>query len=317
MLGVLEWIWRILIWGPIIGSLIGVVIAVIRSKYARQRLLQLVIVVFAVTLLTFSLLRLLPGRPEIAIAGIGANEQQLQEVRKEWGLDKPIPVQYVKWLQKLFTGDLGRSSSFNVPVTDLVQQRLPVSLMLMVYAMFISLAIAIPLGVLTAYRANRSTDRSGEHASRSACCPCRRTSSACCSCTCSPSSCEWFPAQSKYYSFFDSPSEHFQNMLLPASPSPSAEIAIFQRLLRTDMISTLQEDFITMARAKGMPTTTDPVPPRLATLEVLAHHRGRPEHRAPHRRRLIVEMIFGLNGMGRSPSRPCSGGTSWSCRAAS
>ena len=77
MLGVLEWIWRILIWGLLIGSLVGVVVAVIRSKYARQRLLQLVIVVFAVTVLTFSLLRLLPGDPAISIAGIGANEQQL------------------------------------------------------------------------------------------------------------------------------------------------------------------------------------------------------------------------------------------------
>ena len=75
MLGVLEWIWRILIWGLIIGSLVGVVVAVFRSRYARQRLVQLVIVVFAVTVLTFSLLRLLPGRPEIAIAGPGAGAE--------------------------------------------------------------------------------------------------------------------------------------------------------------------------------------------------------------------------------------------------
>lgn len=298
MLGVLEWIWRILIWGLLIGSLVGVVVAIFRSKYARQRLLQLVIVVFGVTVLTFSLLRLLPGRPEIAIAGLGASEEQLQEVRKEWGLDKPIPVQYVRWLQKLFTGDLGRSSSFNVPVTELVQQRLPVSLSLMIYAMFMSLAIAIPLGVLTAYRANRMTDRTISTVSFGLL-------------SMPPYiigvllvylfalKLQWLPAQSKYYSFFDSPSLHFQNMLLPAVTLALGEIAIFQRLLRSDMIGTLQQDFITMARAKGMPTK-----------RILFRHALRPSTfslitaaavnvGALIGGAVIVEQIFGLPGMGQ------------------
>ncbi len=298
MLGALEWIWRILIWGLVIGSLIGVVVSIVRSSYARQRLLQLVIVVFAVTVLTFSLLRLLPGDPAIAIAGVGATAEQLDEIRVEWGLDKPIPVQYVTWLGKMFTGDLGRSSAFNVPVTDLVSQRLPVSLMLMFYAIFLSLLIAVPLGVLTAYRANRPTDRV--------------VSSVTFGLLSLPPyiigvllvylfslKLDWLPAQSKYYSFFESPSLHFQNLLLPAITLTLGEIAIFQRLLRSDMIGTLQQDFITMARAKGMSTRT-----------VLFRHALRPSLfslitaaavtvGALIGGAVIVEQIFGLPGMGK------------------
>lgn len=298
MLGVLEWIWRILIWGVIIGSLVGVVIAVFRSKYARQRLLQLVIVVFAVTVLTFSLLRLLPGDPAISIAGPGASPEQLDQIREEWGLDQPIPVQYVRWLGKLFTGDLGRSSSFNVPVTDLVSQRLPVSLMLMIYGMTLGLLLAIPLGVLTAYRANRMTDRTISTVSFGLL-------------SMPPYilgvllvylfalKLEWLPAQSKYYSFFESPSLHFQNLILPALTLALGELAVFQRLLRSDMIATLQQDFITMARAKGMPTK-----------RILFRHALRPSTFSLITAAavtvgtliggaVIVEQIFGLPGMGQ------------------
>jgi peptide/nickel transport system permease protein len=65
--------------------------------FVRQRLIQLVIVLFAVTILTFTLLRLLPGDPAIAIVGIGASPEKLAETRQKWGLDDPVPVQYVKW----------------------------------------------------------------------------------------------------------------------------------------------------------------------------------------------------------------------------
>src|SRR4051812_14175267 len=117
--------------------------------FVRQRLIQLVVVLFAVTLLTFTLLRLLPGDPAVSIAGIGATPQKLAEVRHTWGLDQPIPVQYVKWVGRMFTGDLGLSSAFNVKVSTLVADRLPVTLYLMLYAMVFSLVIAIPLGIWT------------------------------------------------------------------------------------------------------------------------------------------------------------------------
>jgi len=197
----------------------------------------------------------------------------------------------------MFTGDLGRSSSFNVPVTDLVNQRLPVSLMLMFYAMFLALAIAIPLGIITAYRANRASDRAINTVTFGLL-------------SMPPYiigvllvylfalKLEWLPAQSKYYSFFESPSLHFQNLLLPAVTLALGLVATFQRLLRSDMISTLQQDFITMARAKGMSTRT-----------ILFRHALRPSTFSLITAAavtvgtliggaVIVEQIFGLPGMG-------------------
>src|SRR6516162_4301385 len=202
--------------------------------FLRQRLIQLVIVLFAVTLLTFTLLRLLPGDPAIAIAGIGASPAKIEETRHKWGLDEPIPVQYVKWVGKTLTGDLGLSSAFNVKVSTLVSERLPVTLWLMFYAMFFSLLIAVPLGIWTAYRANRPADRVISTVSFGLL-------------SLPPYilgvlfvyvfalRLGWFPALSHYVSPFEDPAEHFKSMFLPALTLALGLVAVFQRLLRADM----------------------------------------------------------------------------------
>src|SRR5262249_17167754 len=183
--------------------------------FLRQRLIQLVIVVFAVTLLTFTLLRLLPGDPAISIAGISATPEKLAQVRHTWGLDQPIPVQYAKWVGRVFTGDLGLSSPFNVKAPTLVAERLPVTLYLMLYAMVFSLVVAIPLGIWTAYRANRPSDRVLSTISFGLL-------------SLPPYilgvifvyvfalRLRWFPALSQYVSPFDDPTAHFKAMFLPA-----------------------------------------------------------------------------------------------------
>ena len=265
--------------------------------FLRQRLIQLVIVLFAVTLLTFTLLRLLPGDPAIAIAGIGANPAKIEETRQKWGLDEPIPVQYVKWVGKTLTGDLGLSSAFNVKVSTLVSERLPVTLWLMFYAMFFSLLIAVPLGIWTAYRANRPADRVISTVSFGLL-------------SLPPYilgvlfvylfavKVHWFPALSQYVSPLDDPAAHFKAMFLPALTLALGQIAVFQRLLRADMVGTLQNDYITMARAKGMSTN-----------RILFRHALRPSTfslitaaavnvGALIGGAVIVETIFGLPGMG-------------------
>jgi peptide/nickel transport system permease protein len=265
--------------------------------FLRQRLIQLVIVLFAVTILTFTLLRLLPGDPAIAIVGIGASPEKLAETRQKWGLDDPVPVQYVKWLGKTVRGDLGVSSAFNVKVTTLVSQRLPVTLYLMTYAMIMSLAISIPLGIWTAYRANRPADRIVSTISFGLL-------------SLPPYilgvlfvflfslRLKWFPALSQYVSPVDDPVEHFKAMFLPALTLALGEIAVFQRLLRADMVGTLQNDFITMARSKG-----------LSTKRILFRHALRPSTfslitaaavnvGALIGGAVIVETIFALPGMG-------------------
>ena len=266
-------------------------------KYVRQRLIQLVVVVMAVTILTFTFLRLLPGDPAISIAGIGASEQQLAETRAKWGLDQPIPVQYVKWLGKVLTGNLGISSAYNVKVTTLISQRLPVTLYLMFYAMLLSLIIAIPLGIWTAYRANRPTDRI--------------VSSISFAFLSIPNyilgvvlvfifslKLGWLPTLSKYVSPWTDPVEHFRSLVLPVVTLAVAQVAVFQRLLRADMVATLQNDFITLARAKGMSTS-----------RILFRHALRPSTfslitaaavnvGALIGGAVIVETIFALPGMG-------------------
>ena len=130
-------------------------------RYVRQKLIQLVIVVFAVTFLTFIAINLLPGDPAIFKAGPGATDAQVEQVRHDLGLDKPIPVQYGIWLKKMVTLDFGVSLGFNTPVSELIRNRLPVTLVVLLYAEILSLIIAIPLGVFSAYRAGTNV-RQGE-----------------------------------------------------------------------------------------------------------------------------------------------------------
>jgi peptide/nickel transport system permease protein len=203
----------------------------------------------------------------------------------------------VKWLGKVLTGNLGISSAYNVKVTTLISQRLPVTLYLMFYAMLLSLIIAIPLGIWTAYRANRPTDRI--------------VSSISFAFLSIPNyilgvvlvfifslKLGWLPTLSKYVSPWTDPVEHFRSLVLPVVTLAVAQVAVFQRLLRADMVATLQNDFITLARAKGMSTS-----------RILFRHALRPSTfslitaaavnvGALIGGAVIVETIFALPGMG-------------------
>ena len=122
-----------------------------------RRLLQLVVVVVLSTLFAFSLLRLFPGDVADAVLPLGTKEQKQQFGGQR--LDKPFFEQYATWLGNLVQGDLGKDYQSNTPVSDKLEAALPVSLQLMLYAQILALVVAIPLGVLTAYRANTKTDR--------------------------------------------------------------------------------------------------------------------------------------------------------------
>jgi peptide/nickel transport system permease protein len=270
-------------------------------RYVRQKLIQLVVVVLSVTILTFLLMSALPGDRAVAIGGVvgGENADQYYDgIREQWGLDEPLPVQYLIWLQNAVTGDLGVSSSFNTPVTELIKNRLPVSLWLMFYTLLFSMLISIPLGVFMAYRANRPADRVANtvlfgllsvpnyimgvlliflFSIRLG----------------------WFPALSDYVPLWEDPVEHWQSMFLPVLTLTLGQLAVYSRLLRSDMIGTLQNDFITLARSKGVPNS-----------KILFGHALRPSTfslitaaavnvGALIGGSVIVEQIFGLPGMGQ------------------
>jgi len=221
-------------------------------RYIGQKIVQLVAVLFLVTFLTFLLLNLLKGGPQTAALGIGADEQAVEQFRQEQHLDDPTIVRYVNWLGNLATGDLGDSLILNVPVSDLLSQRLPVTLQLMLYATVLSLGLAIPLGILSAWRADSWFDKSANTIAFAF--------------LSIPNfifgvllvflfsiRLGWLPATG-YVPFGEDPAEHFRRMILPTIALAAGQVAVYMRLLRTDMISTLQEDFIGVARAKGMPT---------------------------------------------------------------
>jgi len=119
--------------------------------YIVRRLLQLVIVLFGVTLITFGMLKLVPGDPAVALAGKNATPEKIAYVRHERGLDRPFYIQYVKYVERLLHGDLGESLYTARPVADMIREAAPVTIQLAVAAVLIEL-LGIPLGVYSALR---------------------------------------------------------------------------------------------------------------------------------------------------------------------
>lgn len=121
------------------------------TSYIIRRLLQLVLVLFGVTLITFSMLKLVPGDPAVALAGKGASPARIAFVRHERGLDRPFYVQYYKYVERLLHGDLGDSLYTGRPVAQMIWQAAPVTIQLAIAAVLIEL-LGIPLGVYSALR---------------------------------------------------------------------------------------------------------------------------------------------------------------------
>jgi peptide/nickel transport system permease protein len=121
------------------------------TAYIIRRLLQLILVLFGVTLITFSMLKLVPGDPAVALAGKGATPSRIAYVRHERGLDRPFYVQYYKYVERLLHGDLGNSLFSGRPVTQMITEAAPVTIQLAIAAVLIEL-LGIPLGVFSALR---------------------------------------------------------------------------------------------------------------------------------------------------------------------
>jgi len=126
--------------------------------YTLKRLGIAILVALTVSLITFSMIYV-SGDPAIAMAGEGARPEDIDNIRKFYGFDRPIPVQYLDWLRGAVTGDLGRSYNLRQPVADVIFARLPVTMTLALCAITFALVLAIPLGVLAAVRPNSAVDR--------------------------------------------------------------------------------------------------------------------------------------------------------------
>lgn len=275
-----------------------------------KKLGQLAVVLFAVTLFTFLLVRLLPGEPEDLLVPLSTDttdpEQRAvitnlkEQIREDLGLNESLPEQYFKWLGGFVTGDLG--SQYNVssttPVSDVVGDALPKSVQLIVYSQVLALLVAIPAGVLSAYRQNGIFDKiSNATAFGFLSLP---------NFAVALLLAYWVGVKSSlpinpqgYTPFSESPSEHIYSMILPAVSLALGQIAVYMRLLRSDMIQTLQEDFILMAKSKG-----------ISSQRVLWRHALRPSSLTLITvaglnvgtligGAVVIEVIFGIPGMGQ------------------
>jgi peptide/nickel transport system permease protein len=126
--------------------------------FLAKRLSQSILILFGVTLITFCLSFLMPADPVRMIAGRSATQATVESIRKQLGLDKPLPVQYMKYISRLVQGDLGRSYKQKTQVSELILSRLPATLLLMAGTIFFELLIGLPAGIFAATRRGKSAD---------------------------------------------------------------------------------------------------------------------------------------------------------------
>lgn len=250
-----------------------------------------------VTLLTYLIVNILPGDVAIAILGGLATPQDLAGLRADLGLDRPLLVRYLDWLGSALSGDLGRSYRSGEPVAQAIADRLPVSLQLMIMAQLIALGISIPVALLSVRRPGGLFDRI--------------SASAAFGFLAMPSfmlgivliylfsiTFDWLPATG-FTPLSESPWSNLESMILPALTLGLIEWTVLMRVLRSDLLTTLKEDFILLARAKGLPPWRVLLghalrPSSFTLITVLGLNIGGLIGGA-----VIVEQIFALPGVGR------------------
>jgi peptide/nickel transport system permease protein len=265
--------------------------------FVARRLLYLVPVLVAVSLLTFLIASLLPGDLAYVILGDQATPEKVAALRHDMGLDEPIWWRYLSWLGHVLQGDFGRSFRTGQTVLQAVTERLPVSLELMVLAELGALAIGIPLAIACAVRSGSAFDRFMT-GSAFGMLSVPAFLSAILLIYLFAVEPRWLPATG-YVPFEEDPIGNLRSFLLPALTLALGEWPVLMRVLRSDMIATLQEDYIAMARAKGLKPSRILLvhalkPSSLTLVTVTGINIGRLIGGT-----VIVESIFALPGIGR------------------
>jgi peptide/nickel transport system permease protein len=210
-------------------------------------------VLLLITLISFSLMQLVPGDPAILIAGLQATPAEVEQVRHELGLDRPFHIQLLTWYANLLQGDLGRSLLLGRDVLDVVLERLPVSLSIALYALVLTLLVGIVGGVIAALRQNTFVDQAvmtvaligvslpnfwlglmlivlfAVHLG-------------------------WLPSGG-YVDFRVDPIGWLQAATLPALSLAMLQMGLLARITRSTMLEVLRQDYIRTARAKGLPAS--------------------------------------------------------------
>jgi len=261
--------------------------------YIVRRLAQAIPVVLGITIVTFFLLRLIPGDPAMTLLGNRGTPEQIAALRARWGLDEPIWVQFWLFLKQLAHGDTGASLFYEVPTRTLIASRIGVTMSLVAFATIFSVLISVPLATIAAIR----KDRPADHVIRAV--PLVGLGM--------PSfwvglvlilifavNLGWFPVGG----WGDTIPEHIYALILPGLTSALAIVPLLVRSLRVGMLEVLQADYIATVRAKGLReprvllvhVARNAIIPTLTLLGInIAFLIGAT---------VVVERVFQLNGLG-------------------
>ena len=215
-----------------------------------KRTMHLLAVLVMVSLVTFAMLELLPGNIAGAYLGEDATEEDLAQIERELGLDRPVHERFLSWGGAVAQGDLGQSPVTGLDVTEAILSRLPVSVQLLLYAQVLALGIAIPLGLLAGYREGTALDRLISGSALGTLAMPHFVLAIVLILTFSIWL-GWLPSTG-YVPLTESPLANLRTLFLPALTLALVEAPIYLRLLRSDVATSLREDFITVARAKGL-----------------------------------------------------------------
>ena len=221
------------------------------ARFAIRRLLEMLLVLFAVSVLVFLVFNVLPGGdPAVRLAGRQPDPGQLERIREEWGFNEPLYVQYVKTMGQVFGGDLV-SYTTGQDVMDEIWKRAPRTFALAIGAAVMWMVFSVGIGLFTAVRAGRFSDRS-------------LTVLALIGISMPVF---WIGALMSYYlgfkwglfpnggyvPFAEDPWEWFYHLILPWTALSILFIGVYSRVLRSDVLDTMNDDFVRTARAKGLP----------------------------------------------------------------
>ncbi len=265
--------------------------------YILRRLILIVPVLLGITFIVFALLAFAPGDAISLMLGTeAANPELIERRRAELGLDKPWLQQYVDYMGRLLQGDLGRSFTYGTPVATMVGERLPNTLVLTVASMLVALAIALPLGIISAVKRNTVWDYSAMFVSIAG--------------VSMPNfwlgllliitfglELRWLPIRG-LGDISDGLWQYLRHLLLPAVTLGTSLAAILMRLTRNSMLDVLGEDYIRTAHAKGMARTPIIVKHALRNALVPVVTTAGVQFGALLGGAVIVETIFSLPGLG-------------------
>lgn len=266
LLAAIVWAW---LWRPPLSWTFGVLVligtlaaAIADGRFAVRRIASVIPVLIGVSFVVFALMASLPGDPAINILGPAATADQIAIVRTELGLDEPFFARYGNWLGDALVGDLGESVQRREDVAVGISNALTPTLQLMGYSIVIALAVSLPLGVWAGYRQGTKADRSINNVMLGFLATPNYVLAVLLvlflaigglSVAGNEIGFRVLPA-ARYYALGDDAVLHFKHLALPALALAMGQAAVFMRLLRSDVISTLRLPFIDLARSKGLPT---------------------------------------------------------------